>query len=166
MDELIRQIRAASAVGLHYLALFGALSLPDICGSLASERGSATPTTYKEWLKANVPEHAQQADLIYALRSSLLHQGRAKPHGSLLPVAFTFPSPNAGQLHNLSVVSPSGEGTGFMSIPMLVQEITTGAERWLTQYGDTNRVKKNMEKFARYRPEGLPGIIAGAPVIA
>jgi hypothetical protein len=145
VDELIRQIRQASAAGLHYVALFGALSLPDICGSLASDRGRATASTYKDWLKANVPEHAEQAEIIYGLRCSLLHQGRAMPHGATYPVAFSFPTDQVGTVHNLSVISRNtGEKTGFISVPMFVEEIARGAERWLVKYGDSNKVKRTM----------------------
>ncbi len=37
VDELIRQIRGAMASGLYYLALFGPLALPDMCGALGSD---------------------------------------------------------------------------------------------------------------------------------
>jgi len=43
MEDLIRQIRAASAAGLYYLALFAALAIPDICSALETENGKATP---------------------------------------------------------------------------------------------------------------------------
>jgi hypothetical protein len=75
MNEILRQIRAASATGLYFLALFCALTLPDICGALESENGQASGSKYKAWLRANVPEQATDADLIYGLRCSLLHQG-------------------------------------------------------------------------------------------
>ncbi len=83
---MIRQIRAASAAGLYYLALFGALTLPDICGALAASDGKATKSKYITWLRSNVPEEAGDADLIYGLRCSLLHQGRTLPHGGSRPL--------------------------------------------------------------------------------
>jgi hypothetical protein len=89
--ELIGQTHAASAAGMYYLALFGILAVPDICGALDSDNGRASGPKYKDWLRAHVPEHAARADEIYGLRCSLLHQGRALPHGSTVPVAFTFP---------------------------------------------------------------------------
>ena len=162
MEELIRQIRVASAAGLHYLALYGVLALPDICGALSSDNGVATPSKYKDWIRANVPEQASEADSLYGLRCSLLHQGRALPHGSTLPIAFSF---GQAQLHNLSTEA-DGVTIGWISVPMLTVEITTGAERWFATYGTTNTVLNNMEKFARYRPEGLLPILDGYPVIA
>ncbi len=162
MNELIAQIRLASAQGLHYLALMGALALPDICGALASANGKASGPKYKAWLKAYVPEQAADADSIYGLRCSLLHQGQTMPHGGTFPIACTFPP---GGLHNLSTVV-NGEQVGWLAIDMFVAEVTTGAERWLAQFGTSNTVVRNLEKFARYRPEGLPPHVTGRPVIA
>jgi hypothetical protein len=49
---------------------------------------------------------------------------------------------------------------------MFVDEVTRGAESWYSQYGTTETVKRNMEKFVRVRPEGLPPHVVGSPVIA
>lgn len=96
---------------------------------------------------------------------SLTHQGRMLPHGGHFPIACTFPHPSVPQIHNLSTVV--GDDTvGWLSIPLFVDEITRGAEAWFAKYGETARVKRNMEKFARLRPEGLPPHVAGAPIIA
>jgi hypothetical protein len=162
MDEMIRQIRAAAAAGLHYLALYGALALPDICGALASDDGKASGSKYKGWLRANVPEQAGGADIIYGLRCSLLHQGRALPHGSVFPMAFTA---GPGGLHNLSTVV-NGEQVGWCHIDEFVREVTAGVEQWFAQYGTTNTVVRNLDKFVRVRPEGLPPHVVGIPVIA
>jgi hypothetical protein len=158
VDELIAQVRAGSTAGLHYLALFGALSIPDICGALSSQDGKASSTKYKDWLRHNVPEQAGGADLIYGLRCSLLHQGRAMPHGGVFPLAFTFPP--GGQLHNLSTVV-NGQQVGWLSIELFIDEVTRGAEAWLQKFGNTQTVARNLDKFARLRPEGLPPHVAG-----
>jgi hypothetical protein len=165
MDEMIRQIRAASAAGLFYLALFGALTLPDICGALASSDGKATGTKYKTWLRDYVPEQANNADLVYGLRCSLLHQGRTLPHGGTYPIASVAPAPGRGEIHNLSTVV-DGKQVGWLSISMFVDEMTRGAEAWFERFGDSETVIRNFEKFARIRPDGLPPHVAGVSVIA
>jgi hypothetical protein len=165
MDEMIRQIRAASDVGLFYLALFGALTLPDICGAMASGDGKATKSKYISWLRDNVPQQAPNAALVYGLRCSLLHQGRNLPHGGTYPIVSVVPAPGRAQIHNLSTLV-NGERVGWLSIPMFIDEMTQGTESWLQQYGTTETVKRNFEKFARIRPEGLPPHAVGAPVIA
>ena len=165
MEELIRQIRAAKDAGLFYLALMGALLLVDICGALASENGRATGVKFKEWLRTNVPENAADAEILYGLRCSLLHQGSMYPHGAHPPVACTFPHPAVPQLHRV-LTEVGGDQMAWLSIPIFVEEIIGGAEVWFSKYGASARVKRNMEKFARLRPEGLPPHVVGAPVIA
>lgn len=155
MDELIRQIRAAEKAGLYYVALLGALTLPDICGAIASENGRASGSKYKDWLREHVPSQAGDADLIWGVRCSLLHQGHARPKGAF-PIAFT--GPGTPQLHNFSIVDSEGNQVGWTSIEMFVAEVTTGAEKWLVEYGDTTRVQRNMERFLRLRPEGFQGV--------
>jgi hypothetical protein len=162
VEELIRQIRAALTHGLYYVALHGALTLPDLCGALESANGRSTGPKYKAWLRANVPDQADQAEEIYGLRCSLLHQGHATPKNSSFPIAFM--APGSGQLHNLST-QVGEDRVGWLSIEMFVAEITTGAENWLAEFGETTTVKRNLEKFARLRPEGIPPHVSG-PVIA
>ena len=163
MDELIRQIRIATAAGLYYLALYGALALPDICGALGSENGIATGPRYRDWLSDNVPERAGDAHMIWGLRCSLMHQGRALPHRGRFPAAFV----NGTELHNVGFIFEEPEqGVTIFSIPMFVEEVTEGAERWLQQFGATKTVMQNLERFARLHPHGLPPFVVGVPVFA
>lgn len=152
MDELITEIRGALDAGLNVLALMGTLALVDICGAVESENGTATASKFKTWLKANVPGQAANADNIYGLRCSLLHQGRALPHGARYPVAFTVPG--GPQIHGGQWIAGSDQIT-FISIPIFVDEVTHGAEAWLAKYGNTQNVQKNLNKFARLHPNGL-----------
>jgi hypothetical protein len=161
MKELIAQIRAASAQGLYYLALYGVLTLPDLCGALGSENGRSSGPKFKKWLKENVPGQAGDAEGIWGLRCSLLHQGHTTPKGGF-PIAFM--APGGFQMHNLSTVVGEDQ-VGWLSIEIFVEEVTAAAENWLREFGNTQTVKRNLEKFARLRPEGIPPHVAG-PVIA
>ncbi len=153
------------ASGLYFVALLGVLAIPDICGALASNDGKASGSKYKQWLRDNVPEEAADADLIYGLRCSLLHQGQAHPHGSTFPLAFMVPPPDGGGLHKLSTVV-NGQQVGWSILPLFVEEVTRGAEAWFQRYGSSNTVQRNMAKFAYLRPEGLPPHAVGMPVFA
>lgn len=165
MDELIRQIRLAAASGLYYLALYGALTLPDICGALASDNGWANEQKYKGWIRDFVPNQTSDVDLIYGLRCSLLHQGRAAPHGSSVPMAFMFPAPGMLRVHR-AVTESRGQEIYWYSIPNFVDEVTTAAELWLDAFGTAPNIVRNLEEFAQLRPNGIPGHIVGGPVIA
>jgi len=100
--------------------------------------------------------------MIYGLRCSLMHQGQTMPKGSNFPIAFM--APGAGQLHKISTIVGDDQ-VGWLSIEAVVHEMTDGAERWLQKFGSTQTVTRNLEKFARLRPEGLPPHVGG-PVIA
>jgi hypothetical protein len=115
IDEMIRQIRAACPAGLYYLALFGALTLPDICAALASDDGKTTGPKYKTWLRAYVPEQANDADGVYGLRCSLLHQAHMLPHGGTFRIVSVMPSPGSRQIHNLSTVMDGHRVSGSAS---------------------------------------------------
>ena len=86
------------------------------------------------------------------------------PHGGHYPLAFMHPSLGI-EIHN-SKTQIGGDAFGWLSIPRFVDEVTRGAEAWLAKCGNTARVSRNMEKFARLRLEGLPPHVAGGPVIA
>lgn len=163
VTQLLAQVRTASEAGLYYLALFGALTLPDICGALDSENGQSSGSKYKDWVRKYVPEQASEAAELYGLRCSLLHQGRAKPHGGLFPIAFTV-AEGGPQLHNLST-EVGDDRVGWISIPIFIEELTRGVEKWLSEVGGSRIVARNLKKFARLRPEGLPPHVTW-PVIA
>lgn len=68
-------------------------------------------------------------------------------------------------MHRIKTVTVDGEEVTWYSVPHFVNEMTNGAVRWLQRFGSTQTVSRNMEKFAHYRPEGLPPHVAG-PVVA
>lgn len=164
MEEMIRQIRAALNEKIYYLALFGALTLPDICGALESVNGQSTEARYKDWFRANVPEYRNSADLIYGLRCSFLHQGSAIPHKNPYPVAFMYPSPSVDQFDNFST-EINGDAVEWIGIPSFVEAVCRATEAWFTRSGTSGNVPNNLSKFVRYRPEGFPPHVS-SPVIA
>ena len=88
--------------------------------------------------------------------------GPGNAEGESFPIAFM--APGGPQLHNLS--SMVGEDqVGWLSIEIFVDEVTKGAEELLRKRGGTRTVQRNLERFARLRPEGIPPHVRG-PVIA
>jgi hypothetical protein len=175
VDDLVQQMRLALAAGAYMPSLMVALTIPDICGAVSSDNGRSSGAKYKSWLTewVRLVEHPaidtslgpDEAELIYGFRCSLLHQGSAHPHGGGPPIAFIEPAPGASQLHNLSTVV--GDSTIFwLSVPAFVEAIAAGVDRWWAAVGTTATVSRNMERYARRRPEGLPPHAGGAPVIA
>src|SRR3954454_12197021 len=141
--RLVEEIRAAVGANAYYLALFGALALVDICGAAASDNGRSSPAKFKDWVKRHVPEQAGEPDDLWHLRCSLLHEGRARTQGrDALRIAFCLPG--TGQLHNLSTVVGDSQ-VGWISLEIFISELTSGTLQWLEQYGDTERVRRNLD---------------------
>ena len=109
MEDLIRQIRAASAASLYYLALSAALAITDICSALETENGKATPARYKAWFdRHGAPKCNAVLDgnTCYLFRCSMLHQDTTQePVTQYLRVLFVEPGDGAV---SLEVTGPAG----------------------------------------------------------
>jgi len=165
LRALVDQMQQASDAGLYFAALTVALTLPDICGACASQNGQASGSKYRAWLEQNADTFGpRDAQTLYEFRCSLLHQGSAQ-HRSGTRFAFIEPAPGAPQLHNMST-DVAGEIVTWISVPRFVEEMATGVTRWLDAHGHTTLVQRNLERFVRRRPEGLPPHVRGAPVVS
>lgn len=49
MRDVLNQMKSANGAGLYYVALFSALAIPDICGALESQDGTANGQRYRAW---------------------------------------------------------------------------------------------------------------------
>lgn len=107
----------------------------------------------------------EDAANLYGFRCSLLHQGSAQPHRGDFPIAFIEPVGEAPQIHNLSTVVEDDQ-VGWISIPIFVEEVADAVQRWFEEYASSTTVQRNMDRFVRRHPEGLPPHFGGAPVIA
>jgi len=78
---------ASNGAGLHYLALMGALAVPDMCAALAAKNGRTDGTKYRQWVRSHLSEADRQGlspgDL-YRFRCSILHQGSGHHRGDEL----------------------------------------------------------------------------------
>lgn len=163
---LVVETQLAVGHRLYMLALMGSLALPSILSALETENGQSTGDTYKAWLMQHGAATENGADLIYGLRCSLLHQGSAYPHRAEVRAAFRWPE-GPLILHGYDTVSEAGDVVAWFDIPTFVEDMAKDVDRWLNQYGALPLVQKNVERFARFRPEGLPGHTPpGVPVIA
>ena len=152
---LADQMRAAGAGGQYFAALLIALTLPDMCGALASENGRASRSKYRAWLVANLHVSDDHAQSIYDFRCSPLHQGSAHPQSGRGSVtAFIEPTPSSPQLHNLTT-DVNGERVGWMSVPMFVEDIAVAVDRWFARYGDTSTVQRNLGRFVKASSGGI-----------
>jgi hypothetical protein len=157
---LVQQMRQSVAAGLYMPAIMVALTLPDVMGALGSEDGKASGSKYRTWLSDHAGYPADDAVLIWGIRCSLLHQGRANKGD--IEVAFTVPG--TGQLHKLSIEAHDGVRVAWYSIEGFVEDIAAAVIAWLERFALTARAQRNLERFARLRPEGVSAV--HGPVLA
>jgi hypothetical protein len=164
MKNFINQVRICSQSELYQLSLFASLSIPDICGALASNDGLAKGHRYIKWFDKYVGykyEGFLTGKDCYKFRCSLLHQGSTfHKDSSYKRIIFVEPNNRIGYFHcNIS------EGALNLDIRTFTEDIIAGAEQWLIENEKTENYKKNNKKFIRRYPNGYPPHFVGVPVI-
>jgi len=160
----INQMKQASDAGLYLVALITALTLPDMLAALSSVNGRATGERYRTWVQKHLRRSADDAAQLYGFRCSLLHQGSPYPHGGFDRIAFFEPG-TLTQFH-YTHIEIGGNTIVWVSVPMFVDDMQHAAEDWLSEHGGSETVRRNLKRFARRRPEGLPPYVVDAPVTA
>lgn len=162
MEDIIEQVKVALDAGLYSLALMGAMTLPDICAGLGSDSGNATRARCIAWLKAEVAETQEEAELLYGFRCSLLHQ--ASPYAHRTDVRVIFLEPGLNIISNCWVDN-GGIKVWFHSIDYFVDRIIGAVRRWLAEHSNDPKVEMHLDRCVRRHARGLPPFVVGRPVI-
>jgi hypothetical protein len=169
MREFFEQVARGGEGAFSYLALSGALIVPDICGAMESEDGCATPSRYIAWFDERVaPLYEDPRDGTpmlsgedcYMLRCSFLHQGTTQhEHGSYSRILFVEPNPRA-VLH-MNIVNDALN----IAIREFCHEMAAAALAWLKGVENTEVFKRNYGRFLQRYPEAPEPYKLGLPVI-
>ena len=170
MDDLIRQIRLALEHRLYHVALFPALTLPDICGALESPSGEASKSKFVSWFDRYMAadysagadaERSFTGDDCYYYRCSLLHQGRSDHRKSgYKRVLFVEPAAKTGWNMHSNVVA----GAFQIDVDRFCRDVLSGVERWLDDVKGSADFQRNYGYFIRYWPKGHPDHLQGIPL--
>jgi hypothetical protein len=164
MDRLFQEITIAAENGLFYLALFGALALPDICGGMESADGQANEKKYTDWFdKWVAPKYngMVSGQDCYGFRCSMLHQARARPHkGNFSRVIFLEPNRKGIFMHR-NIINDALN----LDIGTFCRDVVDGAHAWLPTVESTLEFKANMSAFMTRHPNGIAPYIIGMSVI-
>ena len=165
LEELLRQIEAgAGDHRFYYLALMGALALPDICAGLAAPDGLTTAQRYQDWYAAYAANKFSflSAEDCYRFRCSMLHQGRTMhPKGSFSRIIFIEPQATSNIFH-MNILHDALN----IDILWFCRDMVASARKWLTDVQDTEPFMTNYASFVRRYPNGFPPYIVGFPVIS
>jgi hypothetical protein len=171
MLTLVSQTRKAMQAELYYVALIGALAIPDIAGALDADDGRARETHYIKWYETWVrPRLAEDRGRdnpfsgkdCYIFRCSMVHQGRS--HRSDSPykkIIFIEPGHPNYSIHYCRIA----DGALLIQIDQFVEEVLRGCELWLEAIKNTDTFERNYEHFAKRHPRGMAPYVVGVPVV-
>jgi len=174
MKDFFEQIRSSLEHNLYYLALFGSLAVPDICGAMSSPNGKACSYKYKKWFDDYFPstyktpdgkEIFKYYDFInsedcWYFRCSMLHQGSSQHSNGRYSRYIFVESPEIWMHCNVMNNVLNIDVTTFCN------SMLEGGEKWLQKYESQEIYKINFNKFMKRHPIGLKPYITGVPVIS
>jgi len=173
MIDIIRQIRDADRAGLYYLALFGTLTLPDICAALESPNNRTNSAKYRAWYtKWVMPRFALiTAKECYQYRCSVLHQGKGQPEKRQRfdRIVFVEPIPKTPRpiLNFPPMQTDDGkEVVQAIDLQLFMIEVTHAASTWLDAMQGTEPFETNAAGMLRCRPNYPLAYSRGHSVIA
>lgn len=167
MHDLIEQINKAMDSNLYYLALYTALTLPDICAALESNNGKATGDKYKDWFNRYIsPKYKGNltGEECYCIRCSLLHQGITQ-HNRSNYSRILFIEPSVNNNMGLMVHNNILEDALNIDIKTFCNDIINAVNTWLNDVKGKEPFETNYKRIIKRYPEGLSPYIVGIPII-
>lgn len=165
MRDYLDQLEAANDANLYYIALAGALMVPDMAAAMDAEDGRTSAERYAAWFDQQAASHFYgniTGEDCYGLRCSVLHQGRMEPHkGSYSRVLFIEPS-TSGLVMHCNVFQDALN----IDVRVFVADLIRSGRAWLDAVETTDLYKRNYTRTMQRYPEGLAPFIGGMPVIA
>ena len=171
VEELFNQVLIAAEGGAFYLALLGALVIPDVCAGLESKDGMTDRTRYRDWFDRWVaPKYVAIAGAeptftgqdAYHFRCSMLHLGNTQHDKGRYSRILFVPRGQSGNVFHNNVLNDALN----LDIPIFCQDVVSGAMRWQQTVGDFEPYLTNLDKFLRIYPDGLAPYFVGSPVIS
>ncbi|MGH9012507.1 MAG: hypothetical protein ACRDZ1_00975 [Acidimicrobiia bacterium] len=166
MNDFLDQVEAAANDGrLYYIALLGALTVPDICGALEAKDGQATGDRFKAWYDAHVAPQQKflTGEDCYRFRCSFLHQGSTQhPKSGYSRILFVEPGAASNVVLHMNVMMDALN----IDARLFCLEVVDAARHWLTGVVGTEPYETNLNAFVRRYPDGLPPYIGGVSVIS
>jgi hypothetical protein len=170
LDDLFAQIELAAQHNLYFLALAGALIIPDICGALDAPDGQASGQRYRDWFDRYVAPAYRWAsgkqtltgEDCYRFRCSLLHQGSTQHvKNTYQRVVFFEPDPTLF-LHNCLLA----HDVLNLDVRIFCADMVSGARTWHATARQTPIYQQNISRFLTRYPHGLAPYADNIPVIS
>jgi hypothetical protein len=166
VNDFLDQVEAAAIDGrFYYLALAGALMVPDICGGLEAPDGEADGPLYTGWFNTYVAPLQGgflTGEDCYRFRCSFLHQGRTQhPKSGYSRILFIEPGASVNVFH-MNIMNDALN----IDVRTFCLEMVRAARTWLATVEGTEPYETNLSSFVRRYPTGLSPYFGGLPVIS
>ncbi len=164
MDRITGEVRHALEVGLHYLAVVVALTLPDICAALESPTGETSGVRYKAWYNTWLaPRYPMITDKdMWSLRNGVVHQGKFGHQDMQYDrVLFTVPNTRHIVIHG-TVINDALN----LDADRFCRDVIAAVNKWHDAEHEDPNVVSNLPRLIQYREHGLAPYISGLPLIA
>jgi hypothetical protein len=172
MKFLFREIRTALDNKLRILALHGAMSIPDICSALETDKPTASGTIgprYAKWFNRYLgPTYTSSSDGtpiltgedIWYLRCKMQHQGAIAHDKHSARIVFSRNN------HGFLAENCAGVvGREVSLVPeTFAKELLDAGDRWLQDTNTDSNVQRRMSALMEFYPHGVSPQIR-APVI-
>lgn len=156
LEVMRTEIDRALDAELYYPALVLAMSIPDICGALASADGKASGPRYAAWYESNLPDYAKELSGkdCHSMRSALVHQARpVKANMAYKQVYFPLRGMKLmvarGNVSDRGVI-PDMIGIG---LPQFCREVGRVASEWLEANKEDPNVVRNLPHVIQYKAD-------------
>jgi len=177
MEDLCLEMISAVEAGAFQLALFGALTLPDICSSLEASNGETNRLRYIAWWDRELGSRYRPPRTIqlqsgmhevpglngataYKLRCRILHQHRSVLADTKLTTArIIFVLPNSMSFHQ-----NSADDVYMVDLSMFVRDVADATIQWLQRTQGSEPFETNYSAGLKLRPEGLSPYLTGLPI--
>jgi hypothetical protein len=171
MQDLLDQIDVASQhPNLYFLALVGALMVPDIGGAIGADDGRASGARYEAWFDAwaanafpaaGAFEHqvpTLTAKRCYWFRCALLHQGAtAHPDADIDRILFI----EGGGMFHLNMFGAILN----LDVRAFCTSMTAAARNWIAASQGSQPFDTNFAQTMRRHVGGWPPVVVGPTVI-
>lgn len=149
MDNILKSIRNALQEENWYAALFVTLTLPDICVALESNKSCGEK--YSQWFESHLTEYQGflSGNDCYALRCSLLHQGKddisdQRLRDALEHYVFLTKGPHCNLWKDSEI---NGVKTSFLQLNVgkFCEDMCLAVEKWLIKDSNNSDIQKRLK---------------------
>lgn len=170
MEDYLQQVEAAVEAQLYFLAITGALTVPDICAASEADDGRTSGALFIAWCDQWLtPLYTRTirgettvllpGDDVWKLRCAFLHQGRLQDE-RLTHDRVVFVEPIRGWRVHRNLERGRALQLGVLEF---VADVVEVARAWRRAKAGDETVERNLARFVQRHPDGAFGY--GLPII-